>query len=52
MQGSGASYDIDPLPSYYVQGYTPQIFCTGISGRGRDARGFQARFDGNRDRDS
>ncbi len=52
MQGSGASYDMDPLPSYYVQGYTPQIFRTGISGRGHDARGFQARFDGNRDRDS
>jgi hypothetical protein len=52
MQGSGASYDMDPLPSYYVQGCTPQIFCTGIGGRGRDARGFQAHFDGDPDRAS
>ncbi len=52
MQGFGASYDTNPLLSYYVQGYAPQVFHTGISGRGHNPRGFQARFDGDRDRDS
>jgi hypothetical protein len=52
MQGFGISYDTVSLPSYYVQGYAPQVFRTGISGHGRDARGFQARFDGDRDHDS
>jgi hypothetical protein len=52
MQGFGASYDTAPLPSYYVQGYAPQVFRTSIGGCGRDARGFQARFDGDCNCDS
>ncbi len=52
MQGFGASYDLVPQPSCYVQGYTPQVIRIDVSGsRGREARGFDDRFDGSRSRD-